>query len=178
MLKILLFLVIFLSSEYLYSQSDDSDWTNINLQSGDFPGCNSFVTPGYDYSLNNYLSVYLGGSTDLVLKLIDTKTEKCIRYVFIKNGDTYYIKNVPQGTYYLKLSFGNNWSKIGSGTLCFAKFKDNVLYQKGEEILDFNIIKYPNGYEIPSFSLHLEVISNNRNNEFQSEEISEEEFYK
>jgi hypothetical protein len=62
----------------------------------------------------------------------------------------------------------------------------NSIYKKGDEILDFNKIykgvtvdgdnKYTN-YQIPSFSLSLDVIKNAFDaNNFETDAISEDEF--
>jgi hypothetical protein len=61
---------------------------------------------------------------------------------------------------------------------CVGKFIRNPLYQEGTEIMDFNIVYNENGYSIPSFSLKLDVVSDDFSNSFKSEAISEDEFNK
>ncbi|MBK9334458.1 MAG: hypothetical protein IPM96_19150 [Ignavibacteria bacterium] len=54
----------------------------------------------------------------------------------------------------------------------------DVIYQEGNDHLDYYKIDLQNGYQLPSYELVLKVISSNRNNEFDADNISEEEFYR
>ena len=104
------------------------------------------------------------------------QTEKCVRYVFINSGSTYEIHNIPEGVYYLKIAYGKDWySKVENGQ-CVGKFLRNPMYEKGDNIMDFNIQYTDGGYSVPSFSLQLDVISSDRENTFNSQNISESEF--
>ena len=51
-----------------------------------------------------------------------------------------------------------------------------LIVEKGEDILDFNIIHKAGGYSVPSFSLELDVVSNDILNSFNSANIDESEF--
>ena len=126
----------------------------------------------------------VGYNTDAVLKVINIKTSKCIRYVYIQSGDTYNIKNIPEGRYYLKIAYGKDWrQKIVNGK-CVGKFVSNALYKKGEKILDFNKVytgiksdgeNSYRTYQLPSYSLKLDATDFDENN-FQTNSISEDEF--
>ena len=84
--------------------------------------------------------------------------------------------NIPEGQYYLKIAYGKDWlSKVENGQ-CIGKFIRNPMYEKGEEIMDFNIQNTIGGYSIPSFKLQLDVVSNDISNSFSSQNISESEF--
>ena len=107
---------------------------------------------------------------------LNTNTDKCIPYVFINSGSTYAIRNIPHGSYYLKIAYGKNWLfKVENGQ-CIGKFTRNPMYEKGEDIMDFNIQHLADGYIIPSFKLELDVISSSISNSFNSQNISESEF--
>ena len=109
---------------------------------------------------------------------MNLSTDKCVRYVFINSGSTYTIRNIPEGSYYLKIAYGKNWlSKVESGR-CVGKFIRDPMYEKGEDIMDFNIQYTADGYSIPSFKLQLDVVSNSISNSFNSQNISESEFNK
>ena len=109
---------------------------------------------------------------------MNIKTEKCIRYVFINSGTTYSIENIPEGMYYLKIAYGKDWlSKVENGQ-CVGKFIKNPLYEKGEDVLDFNIKRESNGRSIPSYQLSLDVVSSGISNSFNSQNISESDFNK
>lgn len=126
--------------------------------------------------IDNYLEITVGMGTDVAIKVMNIKTQQCIRYVFINSGSTYKIKNIPEGKYYLKIAYGKNWlSKVINGQ-CIGKFIRNPMYEKGEDILDYNLQYNSNGYRIPSFKLSLDVISTDISNSFNSANISENEF--
>lgn len=149
-------------------------WKASKNKNGLMPKCYNF-TP-ITSNIDNYLEVQVGNGTDVVIKLINEKTEKCIRYVFINSKTTYTIKNIPEGIYYLKIAYGKNWySKIENGK-CIGRFLEDPLYEKGEELMDFNIQYNPNGNSIPSFQLKLDMIRQNKKNTFNSKNISEAEF--
>jgi hypothetical protein len=161
-----------------------SDWDSTDYQTGSSPGCYNFI-PRYNKSINNKLEIIVGYNTDAAVKLINTKTNNCIRYVYIRSGDTYNIRNIPEGKYYLKIAYGNDWrQKIFSGK-CVGKFVLNSLYKKGDEILDFNKVYYGvkkendrsyNTFQIPSFSLKLDMIATDSSDEFKTNLISESDF--
>ncbi len=149
-------------------------WNEEDLSNGQLPICYNFkpIKGKYD----NYLEVQVGGGTDVVIKIMNSQTEKCIRYVYINSGTTYKIKNIPQGTYYLKLAYGKDWfSKVENGQ-CVGKFLRNAFYEKGDEIIDFNIKDEGDSYSVPSFKLKLDVISRASVNTFSSKKITEEYF--
>lgn len=168
------------SNEDLYR-----DWNKIDLKTGSRPDCFNFE-PKYDYDLDNRLSVKVGSNTDVVIKIIDLESNLCIRYVYIRSNSTFDIRNIPQGKYYLKIAYGSDWRQKVENGECKGKFVKNALYKRGEEILDFNKkfkgvtndgeYEYTN-YEIPSFSLSLDVISSAfDSNNFDTNVITEEEF--
>lgn len=164
---------------------DYSTWDKVEMENGSSPGCFNF-TPKYDRSIDNRLEIHVGSHTDVAVKLVNYKTGKCVRYVYIRSGSTYYIRNIPQGKYYTKIAYGTDWrQKIVNGK-CEGKFIYGALYKKGENILDFNKVyksvtrdedyEYRN-YSIPSFSLSLDVVATDfDSNKYDTNNISEDEF--
>lgn len=149
----------------------ENGWEEMNLNNGQLPSCYNFQPK--KGKLNNYLDVNVGDGTDISIKVMNLQSQKCVRYVYISGGSSFKIKNIPAGVYYLKIAYGKHWfSRIENGK-CIGKFIKNPLYEKGTDILDFNIKYYGNKYSIPSFSLSLDVITNNS---FNSNDISEDEF--
>jgi hypothetical protein len=107
---------------------------------------------------------------------MNKKTNKCIRYVFINSNSSFYIRNIPEGIYYLKIAYGKNWmSKIEDGK-CVGKFTSNPSYEEGKDEMDFTIRETYDGLSIPSFELSLDVVASNSLNKFSSQNISENEF--
>ncbi len=166
-----------------------SDWEKKNYQTGVTPECEN-VTPKYDYELDNYLRINVGSGTDVVVKLmkIGYYEDECIRIVYVRSGDTYEIKNIPEGRYYLKIAYGKDYREKIVDNICYVKFMKNAQYEKGSEILDFNKIKQPNerignsiyeNWSVPSFELSLDVIvTKGTKSTFKSNDISEAEFNK
>jgi hypothetical protein len=50
------------------------------------------------------------------------------------------------------------------------------LYEKGNEILDYNLERTSDGYNIPLYELSLDVVETDFKNSFRTIEISESEF--
>ena len=151
-------------------------WQEQDVQNGQLPSCYNFKPK--KSKVNNYLEVFVGSGTDVSIKVMNLSTDECVRYVFINSGSTYSIRNIPEGRYYLKIAYGKNWlSKVERGQ-CIGKFTLNATYEKGEEVMDFNIQHLTDGKSIPSFRLQLDVVSSNISNSFSSQNISESEFNK
>jgi hypothetical protein len=149
-------------------------WSEKYIENGQLPICYNFKPQ--KGKRDNYLEVSVGGGTDVSIKVMNVDTDKCVRYVFINSGSTYKINNIPEGRYYLKIAYGKNWlSKVENGQ-CIGRFVRSPMYEKGDDILDFNIHHTENGYSIPSFQLQLDVIANDISNSFASKNISEEQF--
>lgn len=179
---------------YVYSSmlmiDSNKDWEKTNYESGVTPECENY-TPKYDYELNNYLRIIVGKGTDVVVKLMKKGyyEDECIRIVYVRSGDTYEIKNIPQDEYYLKIAYGKDIRKKIVEDMCYVKFMNNAKYEKGSEILKFKLIKQPNktigndvyeNWNVPSYELFLDIIQTKKSKEkvFVAKKISEEEFNK
>jgi len=151
-------------------------WSAESISNGVMPSCYNFKPR--KSSIDNRLEVSVGGGTDVAIKVMDQLTDKCIRYVFINSGSTYSIRNIPEGIYYLKIAYGKNWvSKVENGR-CEGKFMTNPLYEKGLDLLDFNIQDFGDTKSVPSYKLDLDVISTDVMSSFSSSNISETAFNK
>ncbi len=162
----------------------DPSWKDPALSSGNTPGGYSFV-PKRDKKMDNYLEVSVGSNTDVVVKLMDHSNDKCIRYVYVMSMDSYKIKNIPQGLYYLKIAYGKNWRQKEVEGRIVGKFLSNPLYEIGKDPLDYNIEYgrrietdegYSQEYKIPSFKVSLNVVELSSINSLVTDEISESEF--
>ena len=178
---------------YVYSSllkiDPNAGWEKKIYQSGVTPDCEN-VLPAYDYKIDNYLRINVGSGTDVVVKLMKKGDyeDECSRIVYVRGGDSYEIKNIPQGQYYLKIAYGKDYRKKIVDGICYVKFMKNALYEKGIETLDFNLIKKPSQYtgnkvyeswDVPSFELSLDVIEKyGISQSFKSSDISEQEFNK
>jgi hypothetical protein len=153
-----------------------------NMANGNIPGC-SKVKSKYDMSLNNRLVISVGNNADAAVKLIDNITNRCIRYVFINKNTTYSIRNIPEGRYFVKIAYGDSWGILKGKPKCMGQFSENILFKRGIGILDFNRTKTYDGYEIPSYSLKLNVVYSNQyssdpgDQSFNSITTSSSDFY-
>jgi len=149
----------------------------VYVPNGEISGCNE-IKPKYNKGLDNKLLITVGSNASVAVKLINISNEKCIRYVFINKNSTYSIRNIPEGRYYLKIAYGEDWSIMDGQSYCTGRFAKNTLFEKGEDILDYNLVYSGNGYQVPSFSLKLDVIiTENRMNSFNTDKINENDFY-
>jgi hypothetical protein len=163
-----------------------SGWKTTDYRSGNTPECEN-VTPEYDYNLDNHLTINVGSNTDVVVKLMKTSySEECIRIVYVRNNESFDIKNIPEGQYFLKIAYGKDYRQKIVDNKCFVKFMVDAEYKKGSEILTFSKIQEPDivigntirkRWKIKSYSVFLDV-QNVSANIYSSNEISEAEFNK
>lgn len=150
----------------------------VSLENGNIAGCNfrpTYASP----AIENHLKIKVG-NTDVAVKLINIETEKCVRYVFINQYTTYSISNIPEGRYYMKIAYGEDWAKTSRETNCQGRFTKNTLFKKSDKILDFNLVQTATGWQVPYYELELKVVVTQGNdfNQFNSSSIAEDDFYK
>lgn len=160
-----------------YSETPVSSYKIINMKNGNITNCSN-LKPRYDYSIKNKL-IITAENTDAAVKIINYRSNKCIRFVFINNGTTYTVRNIPEGKYYLKIAYGDNWEIKDGDPLCKGRFASDALYKKDGDLYDFNKIHYDDGrVSIPYFTLRLFTTysSDNSENLTQANAISEDDF--
>jgi hypothetical protein len=175
---------------YVYSQmliiNPDNGWNKKHYESGQSPECENIV-PKFDYKMDNYLQVSVGSNTDVVIKLMkkqnDYNEDICIRIIYIRKDEIYYLRNVPEGIYYLKIAYGKDWRQKIVDNQCYGKFMRNAQYEIGSNKLDFNIDVRANGERfLPYFELSLDLVvqkyDKNRKSTFSSKNINEAQFNK
>lgn len=177
-------------SSKLLVKLDKSDkyrnWEKKSANTGDNPECDNF-NPTYDFSIDNELIIHVGNNSDVIVKLMNY-TGNCIRIAYIKGGDSYKIKNIPEGYYYLKIAYGKDFRKYNQKGKCIVKFMVDATYEKSSDKLDFYKIRKANTIEgdyeyknwvVPSYelSLNLKFTKGSLEN-FHSNKISESEFVK
>lgn len=118
----------------------------------------------------NYLRIRASRNTDAAVRLMNKSNDSCYRYAFINAGDSYEIKGVPEGKYYLKVGCGKEWV-FEDSTKCAGHFKQNPIYEKMAKTLDFNVKRQ----KVPSYEFDLDVQKSGKE---PSEVISAKEFQK
>ena len=124
---------------------------------------------------DNYLDITIGKGCDMAVKIIDCRTDKCIRYVYVAECSTTTVQQIPQGKYYLKFTFGNDWMSLDEGGKKVGRFTRHVSYERSLDTFDFGI---KNSTEERNFSLEINIVDNKLYNNFLTTSISEEEFFK
>lgn len=153
-----------------------------NIKTGDF-GCTNIV-PKYNMGIDNELKIKNKGMTDVVVKLMDINTETAIRIAYIKRGDSFSMKNIPEGVYYLKEAYGDRWVQKNVNGKCVGEFKDHAVYKKGKNKADFNIRKTYQSkgvlVSVPSYTLEIGVTYTKGlyKDNYKSTNISKDEFNK
>lgn len=171
---------------YVYSKLLRKDpygnWDRREYESGQTPDCTN-ISPTYDDEIDNYLKINVGSHTDAVVKLMQKNQygeDKCIRIVYIRSNESYTMKNIPEGIYYLKIAYGKDWRQTVLSGQCYGKFTQNAEYSLGKDILDYNMKKIYDRIQIPSFELTIDMIITEKRGgkDFKSSGISESEFNK
>lgn len=123
---------------------------------------------------DNYFDIQIGAGCDVAVKIVDASTDKSIRYVFVPENTTENIQMIPQGKYYLKLAYGNDWMEFdnGDGSLS-GKFTRNVSYDKSIDIFDFG---KKNSSSVVSYVLQINIDNSQLHNNFETVSISEADF--
>jgi hypothetical protein len=173
------------TNSQLSNNSPQSDVTSqlrsnlkiVSMKNGNILGC-TYIKPKYDYQLNNKLIISVGENADVAVKMINIETKKCIRYVYIKKNTTYTIKNIPQAKYYLKIAYGDDWEIEEGKPIGQGRFMTNTLYHKSDKILDYNLVQNNDGWQVPSFSLKLNLVYTEGDmDQFNTNSISSSDFY-
>ncbi|RZS99995.1 SH3 domain-containing protein [Aquimarina brevivitae] len=164
-------------------ESKFASWEKKDYKSGETPKSFGKFKGEFDYKLDNYLKINVGKNTEVVVKLVKMgKTpadDKTIRVNYIKSNSTQFIRNIPEGEYYCVIAYGKDWRETNEGGKVIGTFTKNALYEKGQDILNFNAIKTDKGINIPSYTLSLDLMDNGTlgydNNEDQ-DNISPDKF--
>jgi len=175
MKRLILFIIFLGFYKFTYSQIIE-EWKSESMSNGDVPKCIKH-NPKYNFTLNNFLRIKVGGKCDAIIKLINYNTGECIRIVFVKANNEYEMKYIPEGKYYVKVAFGNDYKVLIDSFGCQGRFFNNTTFFQGTEILDYFLIKIGNKIQVPSYEIILETKTKDKKNRFNTEKITEEEFY-
>jgi hypothetical protein len=136
------------------TSSGTSDYVPVNMENGNISNRGE-VHPEYDYKIDNKL-VISAESTDAAVKIINTETDRCIRFVFINNGTTYIVRNIPEGKYYLEIEYGENWEVKEGEPNAKGHFANNDLFKTDRSDFDFNKVYSEDGeVSVPNYELTL-----------------------
>ena len=112
----------------------------------------------YDYKLDNYLKVEIGENTDVIAKIILLETNEVIRTAVMYRNQTHFIRNIPEGIYRVDVTYGEDYEEKETNGICSGGFKKEVLFETGEDVLDFTTITTPEGKNVPSYTFALDLL--------------------
>ena len=124
---------------------------------------------------DNYFDITVGQGFSVAIKIMSLQENKCIRYTFVPEGQTITINEIPQGKYYLKLAYGNDWMVKKYSNHVNGKFTKNAFYEKSANIFDFGM---KNSLSIVNYQLEINVANGSAKNNFQTITINEQDFEK
>lgn len=146
-------------------------WELSTQEGGDFDESMG-IKPVYGLQ-DNYFDITIGKGFSVAVKIMSLNEHKCIRYIFVPEGQTVTVNEIPQGKYYLKLAYGNDWMVKTEGNHTLGKFTKNAFYEKSTNIFDFGM---KNSTQIVNYKLEINVIDGSAKNNFQTIAINETEF--
>lgn len=146
-------------------------WEFYNPDGGQFDESMG-VKPIYGLQ-DNYFDIAVGQGFSVAIKIVSLEEHKCIRYVFVPEGQTVTVNEIPQGKYYLKLAYGNDWMIKNEGNHTLGRFSKNAFYAKSTNIFDFGM---KNSTRIVNYKLEINVVNGSAKNNFQTVVINETEF--
>ena len=122
---------------------------------------------------DNYFDIVMGSGCNVAVKIMDLRTDKCIRYVYVAENTTTTVQEIPQGVYYLKLAYGYDWMEIKTENGKHGKFTRNISYERSQETFDFGA---KNSRKEINYRLEINAVDSKLENNFLTSSINEDEF--
>lgn len=170
----------YVSSKYLAESADPYElWKKVDYSTGEEPECEN-IQSKYDQNSLCKLTINMMYDNDCVVKLMRNSygSAECIRIAYVRGGDQFTMKNIPFGSYYLKLAYGKDFRQGYSNEKCIVRFTKNALYEKSSDVLEFN--QQPKGDYInySTYEIQLGVKSDNKSdlNNLNTKKIDENSF--
>jgi curved DNA-binding protein CbpA len=143
----------------------------------DSPYSNYFGEEVYDRGSKNSITVNSTENAEVVVCLVNKKdVNKTIRNQYMNRGTTFKMNNIPDGNYFLKVYFGNNWDpkkKLNNNKVT-GGFKDElgfVILNGGKESLIMQQKNLGNSTSYSSYEIIIDPFKD------QGEKINEEQFF-
>lgn len=122
---------------------------------------------------DNYFDIAIGEGFDIAVKIVDAHTGQCIRYLYVAGGTTTTAHEIPQGDYFLKIAYGQDWMELRTDTATYGKFTRNATYEQSREAFSFGA---KNSQAQVSYRLEIHIEESRLANNFATRHISEAEF--
>lgn len=168
------------STKSISSQKTDTVISDQASEIGNFesPYSNFFGDEIYSEGSKNNITINNSENSEVIVCLVNTeKPYQTIRNQYMNSGTTFKMNNIPDGNYYLKVYFGNNWNS--NKTIDNGKIKGGFNEQLGFIILnegkDHFIMEQKHSENSISYSSYEVVLYPYKN---EGKKISEEDFFK
>lgn len=154
-------------------QMEKDGWTSVSHENGEL-GKVFGIDNKYGLQ-DNYFDITIGKGFNVAIKIMDFGSGKCIRYIYVSEASTATVNDIPQGKYYLKLAYGNNWMELQTDSITIGKFTKDNLYERSKDVYDFG---NKNSTSIVNYQLKINVTENGTMNNFETIPITEKDFMK
>lgn len=170
----------YVSSKYLAASSNPYElWEKVDYATGQEPECEN-IHSEYDQNSLCELTINMMYDNDCVVKLMKNGygSSECIRIAYVRGGERFTMKNIPFGSYYLKLAYGKDFRRGFSNQNCIVRFTKNALYERSSDVLEFKQQRKGDYINYSTYEIQLGVKSDNKSdlNNLNTKKIDENSF--
>jgi hypothetical protein len=123
---------------------------------------------------NSWLLFKNSNQSDAIVCLVDTRTGSTIRNEYIQAGKNFKMTKLPNGTFYLKVFYGNDWNpSLVNGCGTKGAFETNAHFSVSDSPSDYITVE-DNGYSYSTGEITLYTVQNGN---MQQRNISESNFF-
>ena len=126
-----------------------------SLDDGSSPYDNYFGSGVYDNSSYNEVTFLNTNSTDVIVCLENVSSGRTIRNEYIQKGNSFKMTKVPNGTYMVKVFYGNDWDphKNILGGRIKGSFTKDENFTKSDKADDFLLMNQENTRDGVTYSV-------------------------
>ena len=126
------------------------------------------------YAGEAWITFKNGNAYDAIVCLVNIASQKTIRNEYIKAGTNFKMTQIPSGTYYLKVYYGNDWNPTKTNFCGISgAFDSNEHFSKSDKSSDY--LKIENSeYSYTTGEITLYTVANGN---MTSERMSASEFF-
>lgn len=152
----------------------ESKYASKQLLNGDAPFNSCFGEGKFDGNSWIMFKNDENTQTDAIVCLVDVSSGKTIRNGYIHRNVAWQMSNIPSGTYYLRVYYGNDWNpKKQNACGTTGAFERDEFFSKSDNPKDYLVIENTSsGYTTGTVTLYRVA-----NGNMESEPINEAEFF-
>jgi len=150
-----------------------------SLQDGSSP-YNSFFGYGvYDNNSYNEIEFKNTQSSDVIVCLVNVSTGKTLRNEYINKGNTFNMTKLPNGTYMVKVFYGNDWNpnKMMAGGNIYGGFNLDESFSVSDQQDDLLILNQYETSDAINYSVIEVTLYQVYNGNMEQRSIDEDEFF-